>query len=222
VRGTPFLENLKAVVLDIDGTLLFSNDAHASSFVDAAKLLGLPAHWKKIRRLIGKGGDKLIPEAFGLDAKSALGKQLGDLKEKIFRKDYLPDIQPTPGARALLARLRTDGVRLVVATSSTRDVLHLLLARAGVQDLIDDSTSADDADESKPDPDIVLAALSKLSMEPNAVLMLGDTPYDIEAAGQAGIFCIAVRCGGWKDRDLRKAIAVFDDPQDLLDHLSRI
>jgi phosphoglycolate phosphatase-like HAD superfamily hydrolase len=93
-----------------------------------------------------------------------------------------------------------------------------LLERARVQDLIEDGTSADDVERTKPDPDVVQVALKKSGERSGDVIMLGDTPYDVEAAQDAGIRIVAVRCGGWDDRTLTGAAAVYEDPADLLVH----
>jgi len=211
----------KTVILDIDGTLLSSNDAHARAYADAAQSLGITPDFEKIRRLIGKGGDKLLPEAFGISAESDLGEHLDELKGEIFRSRYLPSLQPTAGARELLTRLRQDGVQLIVATSASKEDVRLLLQRAGVQDLIQQTVSSDDVEASKPDPDIVHAAAEKSGQPAKQLIMLGDTPYDVEAARRAGIEIIAVRSGGWTDHDLEGAAAVYEDPADLLAHYSQ-
>jgi HAD superfamily hydrolase (TIGR01509 family) len=211
------MENLKAVLLDIDGTLLLSNDAHAQAFVDAAKTLGIPADFDRIRRLIGKGGDKLLPEVFGIELESDTGEKLSVLKGKIFRT-LLPSLQPTPGTRALLSRFCDDGLKLVIATSAGKEDVWPLLEQAGVRDLIEKTTSSDDAESSKPDPDILVAALQKVGVHASSAVMIGDTPYDVEAAGRAGVRIISVRSGGWSDADLRGSIAVYDDPADILRH----
>jgi phosphoglycolate phosphatase-like HAD superfamily hydrolase len=106
----------------------------------------------------------------------------------------------------------------VVATSADGADLKGLLEQAGVRDLIEESTSSGDVEASKPDPDIVVAALEKSGAAAHEVVMLGDTPYDVEAASRAGVRIIGVRCGGWNDRELRGAVAVYDDPEDLLAH----
>src|SRR5262245_49147838 len=103
------MSQVHAVIFDIDGTLLLSNEAHARAFFEAATKLRIKADFTKIRNLIGKGGDKLIPEAFGFEKDSALGKELDELKGQIFKTRYLPDLQPAPGARPLLNRLNQDG-----------------------------------------------------------------------------------------------------------------
>lgn len=212
------MAKLRVVLLDIDGTLLLSNDAHARAFVEAAKSLGLEADFRRLRPLIGKGGDKLIPEAFGFDAESDIGRKLEKEKGRIFRS-YVPGLQPAPGARDLLTKLRTDGIKLVVATSAGKEDVKLLLDQAQVLDLIEEATSADDAESSKPDPDIIQAALRKAGEKALAAIMIGDTPYDVEAALRAGVPIITVRCGGtWTDADLHGSVSIFDDPADILAH----
>jgi HAD superfamily hydrolase (TIGR01509 family) len=209
---------VRAVILDIDGTLLLSNDAHARAFVDSAREMGIEADFHRIRRLIGMGGDKLIPEAFGFEKESDQGKRLDGRKGEIFRERYLPTLEPAPGARALLERLRGDGKTLVVATSADNADLKGLLEQAGVRDLVEEATSSGDVEESKPEPDVVEAALEKAGVPVEAVVMIGDTPYDVEASSRAGVRIVGLRCGGWGDRDLRGAAAVYDDPEDLLAH----
>lgn len=217
------MAEVRAVILDVDGTLLQSNDEHARAFVDAARELGHDGvSYDEVRRLIGKGGDKLIPEAFGFREESPEGKRLSDRKGEIFRERYLPGLRPTPGARALLERLRADGLTLVVATSADADDLKGLLERAGVRDLIEDATSSGDVDDSKPDPDVVEAALGQAGCAAEEALMIGDTPYDVESATRAGVRIVAVRCGGWGDAELAGAVAVYDDPADILANYDRL
>ena len=110
----------------------------------------------------------------------------------------------------------------MVATSSSGDELHQLLRQARVDDLIEKATSSSDAENSKPDPDIIQAALKKGKLRPQDSVMLGDTPYDIEAAGRAGVPTIALRCGGWwDDAALAGAVAIYDDPAALLADIDR-
>jgi HAD superfamily hydrolase (TIGR01509 family) len=211
------MPKVEAVILDIDGTLLLSNDAHARAFVQAAAELGISgAPFEEVRRMIGMGGDKLIPKAFGIDSESERGKELDDRKGEIFRSQFGPRLEPTPGARALLERFREEGLPRVVATSASGDDLQLLLERAGITDLIDDCTSSSDVENSKPDPDVVAKALEMTGAAAEGVVMIGDTPYDVEAALRAGVRIVAVRTGGWSDDELAGAIAVYRDPEELL------
>jgi len=209
---------IRAVILDLDGTLLHSNDAHAQAFVEAGREIGLTVDFDAVRRLIGKGGDKLIPEAFGVSSDSEAGKRLEDLKREIFMARFLTQLEPTRGARELLLRLRDEGIQRVLATSSGESSIKPLLRQAGVEDLIEEASTSSDVQASKPDPEIVEAALKKTGVPSPQVVMLGDTPYDVKAATRAGIRIIALRTGGWSDPELNGATAIYDDPADLLDH----
>ena len=206
----------KVVVLDVDGTLIDSNDTHAATWVEVCREFGHEVDFQHVRRLIGMGGDKVLPQIAGIEEDTPEGKRITERRGQIFRERYLHTLKPFPDARALLERMRDAGLSLVVASSSGKEDLGHLLDQAGVHDLIEEKTSSSDAEESKPDPDIVQAALRSAGVEPHEAMMLGDTPYDVEASGRAGVRCVAVRCGGWGDEDLRGAIAVYDDPADLL------
>ena len=207
---------LRAAILDVDGTLIDTNDAHAHAWVDELHELGFDVAFVEARRLIGMGGDKVLPRLTGIEEESDRGQEIKERRGEIFRERYLPGCRPFPCARELLERMKDDGLALVVASSASREDLGKLLKAAGVADLIEERTSSSDADESKPDPDIVQAALDSAGCAPAEAVMLGDTPYDVEASGRAGVPCIALRCGGWGDAELAGAVAIYDDPADLL------
>jgi len=209
--------SLRTVLLDIDGTLIDSNDAHARAWVDALRAHGYVVPFEEVRPLIGMGGDKLLPKLTGLDPESGEAERLGETRSKLFLTRELPTLRPTNGARALLEHLTSLGLELVVATSSKSSEVQALLEQAGVADLIPLASSADDADRSKPDPDIVQAALRLSGSLAARSVMLGDTPYDVEASARAKVPSIALRCGGWWDDDaLAAATAIYDDPAELL------
>jgi HAD superfamily hydrolase (TIGR01509 family) len=208
---------IRAVLLDVDGTLIDSNDAHARAWVDVGEETGHPIRFGEVRWLIGMGGDRVLPRLTGLDEDSAEGTRIMERRGEIFRDRYLPELKPVAGARALLERLRSDGRRLVVATSASDDDLSPLLKQAGLDRLIDAATSSDEAEKSKPSPDIVEAALAQAGAPARDVVMLGDTPYDVKAAQRAGVRIIALRCGGWTDAELRGAAEIYQDPAELLD-----
>jgi HAD superfamily hydrolase (TIGR01509 family) len=173
--------------------------------------------FEKGRRLIGMGGDKVLREVSPESEKRPTGRRINRRCQEIFMERYVPSLRPCPGAQDLLEHLRASGLRLVVASSATDVELDALLVCGGDK-LIDARISADDADNSKPDPDIVKAALDKTALGPHEAVMLGDTPCDVAAASKAGVAVIAFRCGGWTDADLKGALAVYDDPADLLAH----
>ena len=207
---------LAALILDIDGTLVDSNDAHARAWVEALDRFGYDVPFERVRRLIGKGGDKLVAELTELDPEEGRGKELRDRAGEIFRARHVSSVRPFPGTRELLERVRADGLDLVVATSASKPDMRIQLDVAKIADLIDEKTSSSDAERSKPDPDIVVAAIERSGHAPDALMMLGDTPYDVEAARRAGLEIVAVRSGGWGDDDLRGATAIYDGPADLL------
>ena len=206
----------KVALLDVDGTLIDSNDQHAQAWVDVGREFGIDIDFRHVRRLIGMGGDKVLPAVTGLEEDDPQGEKIKERRGEIFREAYLPKLKPFPAARELLERLRDEGWTLVVATSASKEDMDGLLKQAGIRDLIEEKTSSSDAEESKPDPDIVQAALKAADARPGDAVMLGDTPYDVEASGRAGVPCVALRCGGWGDAELGDAVAVFDDPSDLL------
>lgn len=212
--------HLRAVILDVDGTLVDSNDQHARAWVDAFARSRHDVSYEQVRPLIGMGGDQLLPTLVGVDADSDEGQKLERDRGEIFKADYLAECTAMPGARALLERLRAGGLTLVIATSASGDDLDALLNVAGVKDLIDAATSADDADESKPEPDIVNAAVRRAGCEPEEAIMIGDTPFDVAAAREAGVAIVGVRCGGSGDAELADALAIYADPADLLERFA--
>jgi phosphoglycolate phosphatase-like HAD superfamily hydrolase len=208
-----------AALFDIDGTLVDSNDAHAEAWVKALAEAGVRVEFQNVRCAIGMGGDKLLPAVAGIEADSPIGKRISGRRGDIFKREYLPTLRPFAGAAQLVAAVQSLGMTTVAASSARRDELEALLKLAGAESLAEDSASGDDAEESKPDPDIVHAALGKAGKGAHEAVMIGDTPYDVEAASRAGVVAIAFRCGGWTDAALHGAIAIYDGPADLLARL---
>ena len=210
----------RGVILDVDGTLIDSNDAHARAWVDALAEQGHRVGFARVRPLIGMGGDKVLPELIGVSEESTEGRAISTRRGEIFRTRYLPTLRPFPCVRELVGRLEDAGDQIAVASSASQEDLGALLDKAGLRHLLHEATSKDDAERSKPDPDVVHAALERLAMPPQEVVMIGDTPYDVEAAARAGVPTIALRSGGgWTDADFAGAAAIYDDPADLLAHL---
>ena len=207
---------IKAVLLDVDGTLVDSNDAHAHAWTRAFGEHGIDVPFDVIRRAIGMGGDHLMPTVSDLSEESEQGQQIATRRKELFSRDYLPHIRPLRDADRLIAALKARGLTAVAASSAKEEELKHLLTIAGADDLLDAATSNDDADSSKPEPDIIVAALKRAKVQPEHALMVGDTPYDIDAARRAGVQTIAFRSGGWSDEELRGAVAIYDGPWDLL------
>jgi HAD superfamily hydrolase (TIGR01509 family) len=213
-------KSLSGVLLDVDGTLIDSNHAHAQAWADTLAEFGRPTPVETIRPLIGMGGDKLLPKLVGVDAESELGKRIAARRAEIFRQQHVPRLRLTRGARELLQRFKHEGLRLTIATSAADGELDEMLRQVGLEELVDDTTSSADVEHSKPDPDVVRAALDKSGLAADEVVMLGDTPYDVEAAHRAGVPAVALLSGGWNADALGDAAAIYEDPADLLRHFT--
>ena len=169
------------------------------------------------------GGDQVVPKMVPeLNDEEGDGKAIAEKRKELIIERFGPTLAPTKGSRDLILQMQEAGLHLLIATSATSQELSVLLKAAQVDDLLnkDEAATSSDAEASKPAPDIVEAALSKLKMEPSEVLIIADTPYDIQSAKGAGVGMIAVRCGGFDDEQLKDALAIYDDPADLLAHYS--
>jgi phosphoglycolate phosphatase-like HAD superfamily hydrolase len=213
---------LRGMLFDVDGTLLDSNEAHARAWQEALAEQGIVVEYRQVRPLIGMGGDKVVPLLTPHSPDGPVADRLNERRGAIFRERYLPSLRPFPKARDLLVTLGAHGRLRATATSATASDLRALLAQAGVADALDVVVSSDDVDRSKPDPDIVAAALAKASLCPEETVLVGDTPYDVAAARRAGVRAIALRSGGWTDDALGGAIAIYDDVADLCAHLDEV
>ena len=213
----------QAIFLDVDGTLVDSNDAHARAFVEAMHQCGFSdVTYETVRPLIGMGGDQLLPRVLNVSDDSEIGKKIGEKRGDIFKAKYLPQIRPTPGAADLTGRLKAEGFRLVVVSSGKQDEVESLLKIAGVQDDIEQIVTGKDAPKSKPHPMAIQVALDKTGTVPENALLIGDTPWDVEAGHSAGVSVCALLCGGWwKNKDL-PADFVFASPADLLVHYNAV
>jgi HAD superfamily hydrolase (TIGR01509 family) len=213
----PSFMSLRAFIFDIDGTLVDSNELHVESWDRAFRHFGKTFPKEKLRAQIGKGSDQYLPEFLSQEEIERFGKELDEYRSEVFKKEYRPRVRPFPKVRELFQRIR-DQKRIVLATSGKKDDTKYYIELLKIDDLIDGCTSADDADRSKPAPDIFTAALKKVNVSPGEVITIGDTRFDIEAAVKAGLSTIALTCGGTDESVLREAgaIAVFRDPAHLL------
>jgi HAD superfamily hydrolase (TIGR01509 family) len=210
---------VKALLCDIDGTLVQSNWLHAAAWRDAFAEMGMQLELEDLRRQIGKGGDQLIPVFVPWWKRRHIEDPLQELRKFLFESQYREQVKPIPRVREFLLHLRERGIRLALASSASKKDLTMYKKIAHMEDLIEEESSADDADRSKPHPDIFVASLKRLGLAPADVLALGDTPYDAEAAGKAGVWTIGVTTGGWSREDLLAAgcVEVYQDVGELLD-----
>jgi phosphoglycolate phosphatase-like HAD superfamily hydrolase len=204
----------KAAIFDLDGTLLDSVDLHAFAWHEAMMKFGHDVSFEQARGQIGKGGDKLIPEFLSVDEQKDYGGELEEWRGNRFKSEYLPLVRPFSAVPDLLRRVRDAGLRIAIGSSAKKDELEKYLDIARIGDLVDVKTSSDDAEESKPAPDIFEVVLKKLGIKGNDAVAIGDSPYDAAAAGKAKIVTIGVLCGGFTEDSLRRAgcVALYPGP----------
>jgi HAD superfamily hydrolase (TIGR01549 family) len=214
-----------AFIFDIDGTLVDSNELHVDSWDRAFRRFGKQFSRKKLRAQIGKGSDQYLPEFLTPDEIKRFGKALDDYRSELFKNEYLPKVRPFPKVRELFQRIRNDDKRIVLASSGKKADTKYYIDLLKIGDLIEGYTSGDDAESSKPAPDIFAASLEKLGdMSPADAVTVGDTRFDIEAARKAGLKTIAFLCGGTSEATLRKAgaVVIYRDPADFLAHYDQL
>jgi HAD superfamily hydrolase (TIGR01509 family) len=204
--------------LDIDGTLIDSVDLHARAWQETFLQYGVKTDFRAVRDQIGKGGDKLMKVFLSEEQIARWGKQIEAERTELFKRQYLPHVKPFPKLQGLFERLRKDQIEIALASSAKDDEIQAYKKITGIGPYLDAKTSSDDVAHSKPDPDIFLAARKKLGIDPRNIIAVGDTPYDAESAGKAGMATIGVLCGGCSPAKLRAAgcVALYRDPEDLL------
>ena len=216
---------MRAFIFDIDGTLVDSNELHVDSWDRAFRKFGKQFPREALRAQIGKGSDQYLPEFLTKKEIADFGKELDEYRSELFRKEYLPRVRPFPKVRELFQRIRDDHKRIVLATSGKKADTEYYIKLLKIENLIEGYTSGDDADNSKPAPDIFAASLKKLGgISPADAVTVGDTRFDIEAARKAGLTTIAFLCGGTSESVLCEsgAVAIYRDPADFLDHYDEL
>jgi phosphoglycolate phosphatase-like HAD superfamily hydrolase len=208
----------QAAIFDIDGTLVDSVDLHASAWQEALVKFGHDVTFEQARSQIGKGGDQLIPVFLSDAEQKDHGEEMEEWRGKLFKSKYLPLVRPFSAVPQLLRRVHDAGLKVAAASSAKKSELEVYLDIARIKDLIDVAASSEDAERSKPAPDIFQVALAKLGIEGPEAVAIGDTPYDAKAARKAGISTIGMLCGGFAKADLRKGgcVAVYPGPGALL------
>lgn len=214
------MSGFDVALLDIDGTLLDSTYHHALAWACAFAESGRPVPVWRLHRLIGMGGDRIIPEVVG----ESLAEEIGDRVKERWEAEYDKMIDSTrllPGARELLDGLRSRGLDVVLASSSIPKHASHALSLLDADEKADAWTTAEDASESKPHPELLEAALERVGADGSRAVMIGDAVWDVESAARVDVPTIGLLCGGFGAAELQEAgaIAVYDDPADLLAHL---
>lgn len=211
---------IKAAIFDIDGTLVDSVDLHANAWQEAFAKFGHDIAFDDVRQQIGKGGDQLLPVFLTREEREKYGKKLEDYRGQLFKEKYMPLVKPFPKVRELFQRVKHDGKQIALASSAKSDEIETYKRIANIEDLVEEQTSSEDAERSKPHPDIFQAALDRLgNVVPSEAITIGDSPYDCIAAGELGIISIGVLSGGFPEAQLRAAGAtsIYKDCENLLE-----
>ena len=211
---------IKAVIFDVDGTLVDSNLQHVEAWREAFAHFGKELSAEEVHAQIGKGGDQLMPVFLSRHELERFGGELERLRIELFTRDYLPNVEPFPKVRELFERVKSHGMQIALASSAKEAELEAHQKNLGVEDLVDVAITKDDAEHSKPCPDVFETALARLeNVEPKEAIVVGDTPYDAQAATKAGLRTIGVLSGGFDESVLSDAgcIAIYRDVAELLE-----
>lgn len=212
---------LEAVIFDVDGTLIDSVDLHAECWKQAFEKFGKPVPFDQVRRLIGKGGDQLMPSILSQEEMKKLSEPLNEFRSALWKREFIDKVRPFAQVKELFQALRERKIQVALGSSGKTAELEQYEKLLGIEELFDVRVTSDDADNSKPEPDIFDAAMKKLTSRRELTVVIGDTPYDVRAANRAALKTIAVLCGGFPEDELRAtgAVEVFRDPSDLLRRL---
>ena len=211
---------IKAVIFDVDGTLVDSNDLHVEAWREAFRGCGKEVPYEELHEQMGKGGDQLMPVFCSREELDRFGPELERSRTELFASDYLPRVRPFSRVRELFERIKADGLAIALASSAKEEELERHKKSLRIEDLLEAATSADDAERSKPHPDIFQAVLAGIGdVEPEEAVVVGDTPYDVIAAAKAGMRTIGLLSGGFTEEDLRAAgaVEIYEDVADLLE-----
>ncbi|BAU63463.1 HAD family hydrolase [Stanieria sp. NIES-3757] len=210
---------IKAVIFDLDGTLVDSVDLHAQAWVKAFQNYGYEFSFEKLRQQIGKGGSYIIKDLLPQAEDEKLCSAISDYRKEYYQKNLLKQVRPFPKVKELFEKIKADGMKIVLASSARTKTIAHYKQLLEIEDLIDGATSTDDVEKSKPEPDIFLAALDKVNgVTTSEAMVIGDSPYDVEAANKASLPTICFLCGGFPKETLIEAgcIAIYQDAADLL------
>ena len=210
------------MLFDIDGTLVDSNEAHTTCWLEAFAEFGKDFDYDVMRHQIGKGGDLLVPDLLNAREMRSFGEKVKKFRGKLYKEKYLPNVEPFPGAKECLRELHERGVELALASSANPDEVEYYTHLLGAEDLLAGTTSKGDAELSKPSPEIFRAALDRIGTDPALTFVVGDTPYDVLAAHRVPLPIVAVLCGGFERELLSKAEFIFEDVRELLGKIEQV
>jgi HAD superfamily hydrolase (TIGR01509 family) len=210
------MNHSRAVLMDIDGTLLDSAEAQTQTWLRILQDFGYAVEYRQVRARIGMGRDRLLRELCGVSEASPRARRMLAMRELTLRSYYVPTLATFPGVHRFLNRVRESSAQLALVTSLPRSEALALLGRGLLLTEFDHVVCKEDVAQSKPAPDGVLAALARMGLRPDQALMIGSSPYDLAAAHAAQVPSIALKSAGWPDSTLLDAVGVYRDIEDLL------
>jgi HAD superfamily hydrolase (TIGR01509 family) len=211
---------MAVAILDIDGTLVDTNYQHALAWYRAFRKHDVVLPIWRIHRHIGMGGDQLVPSLTDDDFEQQHGEVVREDEQQLYM-ELIGEVEPMRDARKLIEELKARGHKALLASSAKDDEVDHYLDLLDARELADGWTSSADVDSTKPEPDLVHSALEKAEADADEAVMIGDTPWDVEAAKRADVETIAVMTGGFSEEELRDAgaVAVFESVAELLERL---
>jgi HAD superfamily hydrolase (TIGR01509 family) len=211
---------VSTAILDIDGTLVDTNYQHTISWARAFAQHDIVVPLWRIHRHIGMGGDQVVRALCGEETEEQLGDEIRDAEGELYM-ELIDEVRPMEGARELILALRNRGHRVVLASSARSDEVNHYLDMLDAREIADGWTTSADVERTKPAPDLVHAALELVDDGAGSAVMVGDTPWDVKSAAEAGVETIAVITGGFSEQELSEAgaVAVFESVADLLERI---
>ena len=209
---------VNAIISDIDGTIIDSVDPHIKAWQRAFENFGKEVSYELIRREIGKGADDMLPIFFTKEELHWFRRDLENYRSELFKREYLPNVKAFPYVRELFERIKQDGKKIVLASTAKGEEINTYKEIADVGSLIDCSVGSEEVEDSKPHKDICAMALRKLgNIDPQQVISIGDTAYDMEASRKISVRAIGLLCGGGNRKELNRSgcVAIYKHPADL-------
>jgi HAD superfamily hydrolase (TIGR01549 family) len=214
---------VKAVIFDIDGTIIDSVGAHIEAWRRTFARFGKEVSDEEIRRHIGEGSDDMLPVFFSPEELHRFRPDLEKYRGELFGREYLPSLKAFPKVRELFERIKSDGKKIALASTAKGEQVNIYKEIAHITDVVDCAVCSEEVAESKPHGDICRVALQKLgNPTPAKVISIGDTAYDVETAAKNNVCTIGLLCGGGTRQELQRAgcVALYQDPADLLAHMA--
>ena len=212
---------IKAIIFDLDGTLVDSVKYHAEAWVKAFKEYGYDFSHETLSQQIGKGSEFIVGELLSSEEAEKLHSDIAQYRKKYYQDNLLEKVQPFPKVKELFEAIKADGIRIVLASSAREETIEHYKQLLEIEDLIEGATSTDEVEQSKPEPDIFRTALDKLDgVSADEAIVVGDSPYDAIAAKKIDLTTIGLLGGGFSEDTLKEAgcVAIYKDPADLLDN----